>query len=84
MKKVKIFNGRWRHNGHAYVGAYSQQHAIDLLNKVNDGNGWRMTLSELQKYWSKGCWGNAMIGIEPEVGVWIQEDRFKSPVKRLI
>jgi len=81
MKKIKIFNGRWGTIGHAYVGALSQKHAVELLNRIT-GHG-LMTLSELQNYWSKGCWGDSMNGIKIEVGVWIQ-DRWNKPVKRVI
>lgn len=82
MKKIKIFNGSWGGTGHAYVGAYTQKQAVELLNKVPDGQG-RMTLRELTIYWHKNCWGNAMNGIEPQVGVWIQ-DGFNSPVRKVI
>ena len=81
MKKIKIFNGRWGTIGHAYVGALSQKHAVELLNRI-PGYG-SMTLSELQNYWSKGCWGNAMNGIDPQVGVWVQE-KWNDLVKRII
>lgn len=82
MKKIKIFNGRWGIHGHAYVGAYTQNHAVELLNKVHDGQG-LMTLSELNNYWSKGCWGNSMDGIEPQVGVWVQ-DKWDDKVRRVV
>ena len=81
MKKIKIFNGRWGTTGHAYVGAHTQKHAVELLNGI-PGHGF-MTIHELQIYWSKGCWGNAMAGIEVQVGVWVQ-DKWNDPVKRLV
>jgi hypothetical protein len=82
MKTIKKFNGNWGTNSHAYVGAYSQKHAVELLNKASDCRGY-MTISQLQKYWSKNCWGNAMNGIEPQIGVWIQ-DAWNGPVKKVI
>jgi len=81
MKKIKIFNGRWENcNGHAYVGAYTQKHVVELCKQAGYSS---MTIGELQIYWSKGCWGTPMVGIEPQVGVWLQE-QWDSPVKRLI
>jgi hypothetical protein len=81
MKKIKILNGRWQNClGHAYVGCYSYKQAIELLKQA----GYQfITMSEINVYWSKGCWGNAMNGIEPQIGVWFQSER-DSPVKRLI
>jgi len=84
MKKIKIFNGRLYGNGkmhHGYVGAYSVKHVVELCQQAGYSN---VTIGEINVYWSKGCWGNPMAGIEPQVGVWVQEDRFQSPVKRLI
>jgi len=91
MKKVKLFNGKCyndhskngnRRYSHAYIGAYTQKHAVELMQQAGHV---RMTLSELNLYWSKGCWGKAMNGIEPQIGVWIQEKEFSNnPPKRLI
>ena len=85
MKKIKLFNGRVfkGHFSHAYVGAYSQKHAIELVKKCS----YDMSQHEMNEYWSKGRWANLMDNIEPQVGVWIHEDNFNSPatpVKRLI
>jgi hypothetical protein len=81
MKKIKILNGRWKDCcGSAYVGCYTYKQAIELLKQA----GYEaITMSEINVYWSKGCWGNAMAGIEPQIGVWIQSG-WNSPVKRLI
>lgn len=89
MKKIKLFNGNLRCKYdpitgkyidiHAYVGAYSEKHAVELCEKA----GSCMSLNELRVYWSKGLWGNAMDGIEPEVGVWIQEG-WDGKVQRVI
>jgi hypothetical protein len=82
MKKIKIFNGRWKDcRAHAYVGAYTQKHAIELLQQAGHTS---MSQSEMSIYWSKGCWGTAMDGIKPQVGVWVREGHYGSPVKRLI
>lgn len=81
-KKIKLFNGRWATymGDHGYVGAYSQKHAIELCIQAGYTN---MSLCELRTYWSKGCWGRDMDGIEHQVGVWIKKT-FNSPVERLI
>lgn len=80
MKKIKILNGRWQDGkGHAYVGCYSYKHAIELLQQA----GCRCSMSEINNYWHKGCWGIDMNGIEPQLGVWLRED-YGTPVKRLI
>ena len=83
VKKIKIYNGRLYAHGrfmHAYVGAHSQKHAIELVKQA----GYDINQNEMNVYWSKGCWGVRMDGIEPQVGVWIAEDKFDSPVKRVI
>ncbi len=90
MKKIKIFNGtcrakcdpitRKRTECHFYVGAYSERHAVELCIQAGEKG---MSLSELRTYWSKGCWGDAMNGIEPQIGVWSVEG-WNKPVKRLI
>ena len=81
-KKIKLFNGRWMKciGDHGYIGAYSQKHAVELCIQAGYIN---MSLRELRVYWSKGCWGNPMNGVEPQVGVWVQETRH-DPVKRII
>jgi hypothetical protein len=83
MKNIKIFNGRVYKSGrflHAYVGSHSQKHAIELVKQA----GYGMTQSEINTYWSKGCWGKSMDGIEPQVGVWIREDTFDAKVERIV
>jgi len=53
---------------HAYVCAHSTAEAIRILNEAA---GYRVASShELNTHWTKGCWGNSMEGITPEVGVW--------------
>jgi hypothetical protein len=71
-KKLNIWNGRgFRHlNGteyeHIYVCAKSVSEVIRLCKQA----GYDVTRCEIEQYWTKGCWGNAMTGITPEVGVW--------------
>lgn len=72
-KKLKLYNGRWGRNGldRAYVAAYSK---TDCLRVVADLYGERrLTLSELNVYWSAGSWGVNMDGITPERGMWIKK-----------
>lgn len=42
------------------------KHAAELL--VENGFGW-YTAYQIKGWWSP-CWGYAMDGIEPEVGIW--------------
>jgi hypothetical protein len=96
-RPLKLFNGRaigvykhndpkWReagpraaHHAHAYIAAHSMADAVRLVSEY----GARLSLSELQVYWNKGCWGDTMEGIIPERGIWIAIDRHGSPVIRL-
>ena len=64
-----------------YVCAKSRTHAIRLINEAIGYN--YMSQSEAKNYWHEGCWGNAMEGIEKEVGVWTQQDYGDKP-KRII
>ena len=83
MKKLKIFNGRdWKcRGGHLYVAAYSVKDAAELssaayrkINNIEDRLDFSITsISEVNVYWSKGCWGTTMKGIVPERGVWWQK-----------
>lgn len=80
MKKLKLFNGRdWEcRGGHLYVAAYSVKDAAELssaayrkINGLEDRTDIAATtISEVNVYWSKGCWGNDMNSITPERGVW--------------
>lgn len=75
MKKIQLFNGRCCNklslNGklyqHAYVGAFSEKHAVELLQQAGYLS---MTIGTLRKYWCKGLWGSSMQNIEPQIGVW--------------
>jgi len=64
---------------HAYVCAHSRAEAVRIINEavgydiVND--------NELKVYWSEGCWGKAMEGITPELGVWTQASSNHEPIR---
>lgn len=80
MKKLKLFNGRdWEcRGGHLYVAAYSVRDAAELSSaayRKTIGLEDRLdivktSISEVNVYWHKGCWGSSMEGINPERGVW--------------
>jgi len=88
MRKLKLFNGRdWDcRGGHLYVAAYSEKDACDLSNEAYRRlKGYTdrpdikaTTLNEVRNYWSKGCWGDRMIGITPERGLWWVEQNYGS------
>jgi hypothetical protein len=67
MKKLKLFNGRGHgqkyQKGHFYVAAYSQKQAAELVGKAS-GYNFPVGISEITQYYSKGCWGTPMDGIE--------------------
>jgi hypothetical protein len=79
-KGLKIWNGRGHGEwDHFYVCARSGAEACRLLRAAV---GYGTYETELRKYYNANCWGSAMDGIEPEVGVWATkrgDDR--SPVK---
>ena len=86
-RKLKFFNGRglgqWE-RCRLYVAAYSQKHAVELLNQANHYCG----MSELRNYWFPR-WGYAMQKAVPAPdgpGVWVEMFSFseKSQVKRIL
>lgn len=90
MKSLKLFNGRgWQCDGHLFIAANSVKDAIDLSNRayrkmrgLEDRLDIKPTsTSEMNVYWSKGCWGTPMDGINPERGVWWVEKPHDSSEK---
>jgi hypothetical protein len=90
QRKLKIWNGRpycchkpsdkrWSRSmeGHAYVCARTREEARRVIEEYC---GIKPSANELRDYWSDGCWGDAMVGIEPECGLWISFGRDK-PVR---
>jgi len=93
-KTIKKFNGRGyccrKHDDKrwdavpgnrsvaAYIGAASR---ADARRVIEEYCGHMPPDSELRDYWSEGCWGNSMDGIELERGLWLQFDPSKPPVK---
>lgn len=63
MKKIKIWNGRAQgnHKGEAFVAAYTQKQAAELL-----GTAFKTLVStnEIRVYFSP-CWGDPMKDIIP-------------------
>ena len=66
---------------HAYVCANSRSHAVRMINEVV-GHG-AVSDSELKVYWHEGCWGNAMEGIEKEIGIWTIQEHGDKPQRIL-
>lgn len=82
-KKLKLWNGRMSPPyDHGYVAAYSRADAIRVIAE-GLGRGSRGMVTELRDYWSEGAWGNQMIGIKPERGLWAQKTR-TSDVLRIV
>lgn len=69
-KALKLWNGRLHPYEHGYIAAYSRADARRVWHEALGEQ--RGTMIELTQYWSEGLWGNAMIGITPERGMWAQ------------
>ena len=75
MKKLKLFNGRpyevLGHDNtrdlHLYIAAYS---VADLQRLCLEAKLSKPSRYEIAVYWNKGTWGNPMIGVKPERGIW--------------
>lgn len=81
-KKLQIWNGRAQdfQGGTAYVAAYTQKQAVECLRAAFQSN---TSLCELNKYFFRGSWGNAMNGITPiEPCVYVQRS-YDKPVYRI-
>lgn len=80
-KTLKLFNGRGHgkyNNGYLYVAAYSIAECVRLINESCDAY---INANEINVYFSKGLWGNAMDGIIPtEPCVYVQK-RYSSNSK---
>lgn len=91
MKQLKLWNGRDPEcTGHFYVCAHSRAHASRIASeayriikglKSRTDVGDIVTVNEIKDYWSEGCWGNAMNGITPEIGVWHSKGYPEKPVR---
>lgn len=79
--KLKIWNGRWERDQHVYVAAYSKADAARLVIACL-GYEPRGLRGEIDNYWSPDCWGDAMDGVEPERGIWVVKERFRSTRQR--
>lgn len=86
-KKLKLYNGGQVYTGDFrratfYVAAYSFKHCIELLSEAVKQ---KYTTAELNNYWNKDCWGNAMTDIEPtEPCVYYTKDHTDKEPKRLL
>lgn len=91
VKSLKIWNGggcccrkyddpRWTNlrDVHAYVCAHSR---ADARRVIQEYCGNLPSDSEIEIYWSAGCWGNSMNGITPKRGLWLEFGRNTRPVK---
>ena len=91
MKKLEIWNGRgyscrnhddprWKAGEyyHVYVGAYSRADARRVIEKYC---GYLPPDAEIKDYFSKGCWGNTMDGVERERGLWVEFNTGTQPIK---
>jgi hypothetical protein len=84
-RKLTIWNGRHPScRGSVYAAGYTKKQVMEMLELAYETGRASSWNKELDVYWHKGAWGNAMEGITPEVGVWEQADRYDSPVMRVI
>lgn len=77
VKKVRCWNIGDGNDIAYYVGAYSPAHAARLLTQLDDS----LDARRLKTYGSE-CWGSAMEGITPEVGVWFKTPRWSGKIAR--
>lgn len=88
MKTLKIWNGRGHGkvngkrllNTHFYVAAYSVADAVRLINEVTESH---ITAWEINHFYSKGCWGNPMDGIEPTEPCLYYSEKYGDTPKRI-
>ncbi len=93
MKKLKLFNGNdWEHqNGKIYIAAHSRAEAarlyLDVYKKVKNFE-WNYDKKDIERqcrymkdYFHDDCWGNAMDGITPELGLWHSADGREKPIR---
>src|SRR5260221_2995113 len=71
-KELKLWNGRIYNHEHGYIAAYSVADAVRVAEAEYPDA--LITRSEINMYWS-GAWGNQMIGITPERGIWVEKKR---------
>ena len=78
-------NGRWgaRNLQHIYICAHSIADACRICEQLTGRNAasWR---NEINVYFSKGCWGNAMEDVTPERGAWVQDYAGTEKPKRIL
>lgn len=77
-KKIRCWNTGDGRNTSYYVGAYSRAHATRLLVRA----GLDTTERHMKTHASE-CWGNAMNGVTPEVGVWFEKPRWSGKMMRV-
>lgn len=98
-KTLKIWNGRpyfchnrqdpkWedvqvgRTSGSIYAAAYTR---ADLRRLITEYTGQPISDSEIKTYWNEGHWGDEMVGITPERGLWLKQKAYDDrPPVRLV
>jgi hypothetical protein len=93
MKKLKLWNGSFGRNQHAYICANSRAHAsliycqadhkIRGINKDIDKFSLDRANRDIRDYFHEGRWGIMMDGITPEIGFWLQKDKLSKPERIL-
>lgn len=73
--KLIIANGRGSsriedHKTVSYETFYVCAKSISDMVRLMQEYGFYTSRNEINKYWSKGCWGKAMDKIIPERGIW--------------
>ena len=81
MRKLRIWNGRGASGGgHMYLAAHSRADAARMLAGYYGGSvsSW---VAELRVYFAEGLWGNSMVGVSRERGIWEQEGFSDTPIR---
>lgn len=94
-RKLKLWNGRaycchnpqdgnWRdvspYSATIYAAAYSR---ADLRRLIEAYCGRDPGDREIKEFWSAGCWGRHMEGVNPERGLWLRANGPNSQPIRL-
>lgn len=68
-----------RHNSYVHMYGCATSRAA-LVRMIQAWSGSQGSLdSYIKDYWSKGCWGDSMNGIDPEPGLWVQWSQGTKP-----
>lgn len=78
-KSLKLWNGRIYNYEHGYIAARSVADAVRVAQEHLPLA--QITPHEIKVYWHANAWGNRMIGITPERGLWAEKQKTREIVR---